>query len=76
VAALGENVILLVNLIWSAVLYARFIGGRGPFAPWNDGRRVPAGLRRVGGDRRGRLPAAVRIHLMAESWEMGIDPAG
>ena len=32
VAALGENVILLVNLVWSAVLYARFIGGRGPFA--------------------------------------------
>jgi hypothetical protein len=30
-AALGENVILLVNLAWSATLYARFVGGRGPF---------------------------------------------
>jgi hypothetical protein len=32
VAALGENVILLVNLAWSAVLYARFLRGRGSFA--------------------------------------------
>jgi hypothetical protein len=32
VAALGENVILLVNLTWSAVLYLRFLRGRGPFA--------------------------------------------
>ncbi len=32
VAALGENVILLVNLGWSAVLYARFLRGQGPFA--------------------------------------------
>ena len=32
VAALGENVILLVNLAWSAVLYIRFLGGRGSFA--------------------------------------------
>jgi hypothetical protein len=31
VAALGENVVLLVNLSWSAVLYARFLSGRGPF---------------------------------------------
>ncbi len=31
VAAVGENVILLVNLAWSAVLYARFLGGRGAF---------------------------------------------
>ena len=31
-AALGENVILLVNLAWSAVLYVRFLRGRGPFA--------------------------------------------
>jgi hypothetical protein len=28
VAALGENVILLVNLAWSAVLYIRFLRGR------------------------------------------------
>ncbi|HZG62921.1 MAG TPA: hypothetical protein VEY13_05340, partial [Rubrobacteraceae bacterium] len=32
VAALGENVILLVNLVWSAVLYIRFLRGRGSFA--------------------------------------------
>jgi hypothetical protein len=32
VAALGENLILLVNLGWSAVLYARFLSGRGSFA--------------------------------------------
>jgi hypothetical protein len=32
VAALGENVILLVNLGWSAVLYVRFLRGGGSFA--------------------------------------------
>ena len=32
VAALGENVILLVNLGWSAVLLMRFLRGRGTFA--------------------------------------------
>lgn len=32
VAALGENLVLLVNLAWSAWLYARFLAGRGPFA--------------------------------------------
>jgi hypothetical protein len=31
VAALGENVILLVNLVWSALLYVRFLRGRGSF---------------------------------------------
>ena len=31
-AALGENLVLLVNLAWSAWLYARFLGGRGSFA--------------------------------------------
>ena len=30
VAALGENLILLINLGWSAVLYARFLGSRSP----------------------------------------------
>jgi hypothetical protein len=29
VAALGSNAILLVNLAWSAVLYIRFLRGRG-----------------------------------------------
>ena len=32
VAALGENLVLLGNLAWSAWLYIRFVGGRGPFA--------------------------------------------
>lgn len=32
VAALGENVILLVNLAWSAVLYIRFLRKRGSFS--------------------------------------------
>lgn len=32
VAALGENVLLLANLSWSAVLYVRFLRGRGSFA--------------------------------------------
>ena len=32
VAALGENIILLVNLAWSAVLYIRFLRRRGSFA--------------------------------------------
>ena len=32
VAALGENLILLVNLAWSAWLYARFLRGHGPFS--------------------------------------------
>jgi hypothetical protein len=31
VAGLGVNVILLVNLAWSAVLYIRFLRGRGSF---------------------------------------------
>jgi hypothetical protein len=32
VAALGENLILLVNLAWTAWLYAGFLRRRGPFA--------------------------------------------
>jgi hypothetical protein len=32
VAALGENIILLVNLVWSAVVYARFLTGHISFA--------------------------------------------
>ena len=32
VAALGENLVLLVNLAWSAWLYARFLRGRGTFS--------------------------------------------
>ena len=66
VAALGENVILLVNLAWSAVLYIRFLRGRGSFtAPRTVADGLPAGLRRVGGDSRDPLSAAVPIHLSA-----------
>ena len=39
-AALGENLILVVNLGWSAVLYTRFLGKRAGFAPlerWQTG---------------------------------------
>jgi len=32
VAALGENVILLINLAWSSVLYLRFLRGQERFA--------------------------------------------
>ena len=32
VAALGENIVLLVNLGWSTGLYVRFLRGRAPFA--------------------------------------------
>lgn len=32
VAVLGMNMILLVNLAWSAVVYVRFLRGRAPFA--------------------------------------------
>ncbi len=40
IAALGENLLLLVNLAWSAVLYVRFLRGRGSFASverWQTG---------------------------------------
>jgi hypothetical protein len=40
VAALGENLILLVNLTWTAWLYWRFVGGTGRFAAlerWQTG---------------------------------------
>ena len=37
-AALGENLILLVNLAWSAWLYARFLRGRAPFSASSGGR--------------------------------------
>jgi hypothetical protein len=40
VAALGENLVLLVNLGWSALLSARFLAGRDPFAKlahWQTG---------------------------------------
>ena len=64
VAALGENVILLVNLAWSAVLYVRFLTrARIVHEPRTVADGLPAGLRRVGGDRRDRLSAVVRVRL-------------
>ena len=51
VAALGENLILLVNLAWSAWLYARFVSRRGAFSPvrHDRGRRgVDGGRREIG----------------------------
>jgi hypothetical protein len=65
VAALGENVILLVNLAWSAVLYIRFLRGRGSFAGlerWQtDYLPVYAVWAAI---RRDRLSAGVRVHLI------------
>jgi hypothetical protein len=40
VAALGENLVLLANLVWSAWLYIRFLRGQGSFAAlerWQTG---------------------------------------
>jgi hypothetical protein len=65
VAALGVNVILLVNLAWSAVLYIRILRGRGSFTGierWQTD--YPARLCRVGGDCRDCLSAGVRVHLI------------
>jgi hypothetical protein len=44
VAALGENLILLVNLAWSAWLYAAFLRGRKPFRALEAWQTVPAGV--------------------------------
>ena len=63
-AALGENLILLVNLAWSAWLYARFLRGRRPFARARAlADRLPARVFRLGRARRHRLPAALRLPL-------------
>ena len=63
-AALGENVILLTNLAWSAWLFLGFVRGRMPFARlehWQT--RYLDRVRRLGLDRRPRLPARVRLRL-------------
>ena len=66
-AALGENVILLVNLAWSAWLLlilhpsAHAVRGARTVAD-----RLPAGVRRVGLDRGPRLPAAVQLRLVRQ----------
>ncbi len=64
VAALGENLILLVNLAWSAWLYARFLRHRGSFAAlerWQIAY-LPVYCR-LGGVRGRRFPASVRLPL-------------
>ena len=64
VAALGENLILLVNLAWSAWLYAslpaspRLVRRTGTMAG-----RLLARLLRMGGTGRCRVPARVRLSL-------------
>ena len=63
-AALGENLILLVNLAWSAWLYAQFLrGGAAVRRARALADRLPARLFRVGRARRHRLPAALRLPL-------------
>jgi hypothetical protein len=47
-AALGENVILLINLAWSAVLYLRFIRGNDRSRTSNGGRRTTSPSMRCG----------------------------
>jgi hypothetical protein len=65
VAALGENVILLVNLAWSAVLYIRFLRGRGSFSNLERWQTDYTGVSATrGGDHRDRLPTPVRLHLI------------
>ena len=63
-ASLGLNLILLVNLSGAAWLQLRFIRGRTTFGHverWQTA--VHPGLPRVGGDRRGRVPAGLRVRL-------------
>ena len=65
VAALGENLILLVNLTWTAWLYARFLRHRGLVCrPGAMADRLSARVLRMGGARGYRVPASVRLPLM------------
>ena len=64
VAALGENLILLVNLAWSAWLYARFLRHRGSFAAGAMADRLSARVLRMGGTGGCHVPARVRLPLM------------
>lgn len=63
ITALGENVILLTNLAWSAWLLLGFLRRKHPFAPWNAGNPVPRGLRRIGLDRSTSLPTTFRLRI-------------
>ena len=65
VAALGENLILLVNLAWSAWLYARFLRHRGSFAALERWQIAYLPVYSVMGGAGGcRVPAPVRLPLM------------
>ena len=67
-ASLGLNLILLTNLAWAAWLQVGFVRRRAPFgdhralADW-----IPPDLPRLGCDHRSRLPAGVRLRLIASS---------
>ena len=64
VAALGENLVLLGNLGWSTVLYVRFLRGRGLLCqPRALADGLPAGVLRLGRDRRRGVPPAVRLQV-------------
>ena len=63
-AALGLNLILLVNLAWSAFLQTGFLRSRRSLeAVERLADALPAGVCAVGRDRRCGVPAAVRIRL-------------
>ncbi len=69
VAALGENLILLVNLAWSAWLYTGFLRRRCSFVAIERWQTVvPARLLRLGRYRGRRLPAAVRLPVTSSPW--------
>ncbi len=63
-AALGLNLVLLVNLAGAAWLSARFLTGRSTAPPARAlADHLPARLRPLGRRGRGRPPAAVRLRL-------------
>ena len=71
-AALGENVILLANLAWSAWLFLGFVRGRMPVRPAGElADRLRDRVRRLGLDRRARLPARVQLRLSRTSRTCG-----
>jgi hypothetical protein len=65
VAAFGENVILLVNLTWTAWLYASFLRRRRSFAALEQWQiAYPPCICDMGGAGGCRVPALVRLPLM------------
>ena len=63
-ASLGLNVILLANLAWATWLQIGFVRRRVPFGRRRVlADRIPAGLPRLGGDPRVRLPADIRLRV-------------